>query len=809
MRRLSLTSTRAWLLVITLASFALRVYTLGAQSLWYDEGVTAAIAQRGLAELTRWTANDIQPPLYYYVVSAWGRLAGWSEWSLRFPSAFFGTLAIPLMAALAYALTRRKQAAVLAAALAAIHPLLVYYSQEARMYAMLIALCILLGVIVVRLERQSHTLLLLVLYIIVAASAVYTHYFAFFVLAALGLAFYGSQLVMLPWLRNRPAAADNMHQAKKGTLGGFVAANVIVLLLYAPWLNTLLTRLHVDASYWDGVFDLQLAIRHIGVSFVGGETMREGQAVWLIPPMLLLTLFLVARLIWRNPRQYRTALYGITWTIAPIAAVLFLASFAPKFNARYVMVALPGLLLLWSGGLAELISPAATGMQTETANPHSWRRSLATTAVVVLLVAPFFYATYSWYTDSAFTKAEWRELVDYIRNDLVYQGDEDSEHNQFVLLSGHSWPVWDYYAGDLPTIRVPDIEILDVNRVVDLVESNESLRTALVDGGHAWLVEWQGEVVDPMGIVPLQLELAGNELRVKPKYWQLQLRHFDEIDTSKMLDLPNPSSDEVVNFGNLVDLLAYDITDEDDLILMWQAHPGVESQLPDLYVTGETNTDDGLLMQQLTDQRLAGYEYPAFRWQPNQINVGRIPADDWIGAGALPNDYSLTLRVYARDEGGEGAMQLVQIMNPAGQPMNDQAEFEFTLEQPSEGPDEMSFDTYVELAQEFFAELTAAGTEVVQGELVPVEMHWYGEEKPIDDYQLVVQWRHAASHEVAREEVITLSSLPTHLWPDDEQMRTLLALQTENLAPGEYVLDISLSTTGYDHIRQPITVLAK
>ncbi|HMN26835.1 MAG TPA: hypothetical protein PKE45_01680, partial [Caldilineaceae bacterium] len=68
----------------------LRLYRLDAQSLWYDEAVTANLAQRPLAELTRWTANDIQPPLYYYLVAGWGRLTGWSEWSLRWPSVFFG-----------------------------------------------------------------------------------------------------------------------------------------------------------------------------------------------------------------------------------------------------------------------------------------------------------------------------------------------------------------------------------------------------------------------------------------------------------------------------------------------------------------------------------------------------------------------------------------------------------------------------------------------------------------------------------------------------------------------------------------------
>ncbi len=70
------------LLAIIFLSFALRVYRLDGQSLWYDEGVTAQVASQGLAELTLWTAGDIQPPLYYYLLAGWLRPAGQSEWAL-------------------------------------------------------------------------------------------------------------------------------------------------------------------------------------------------------------------------------------------------------------------------------------------------------------------------------------------------------------------------------------------------------------------------------------------------------------------------------------------------------------------------------------------------------------------------------------------------------------------------------------------------------------------------------------------------------------------------------------------------------
>src|SRR5512145_2086406 len=92
-----------WLLAIILIALALRLTLLGEQSLWYDEGVTWLLAQMPPLALIRWTAADIQPPLYYLLLWVTTRLFGPSEWALRFPSAAFGFMTVPL----SYILARR------------------------------------------------------------------------------------------------------------------------------------------------------------------------------------------------------------------------------------------------------------------------------------------------------------------------------------------------------------------------------------------------------------------------------------------------------------------------------------------------------------------------------------------------------------------------------------------------------------------------------------------------------------------------------------------------------------------------------
>ncbi|MEZ4557458.1 MAG: hypothetical protein R2854_13575 [Caldilineaceae bacterium] len=89
-------------------------------------------------------------------------------------------------------------------------------------------------------------------------------------------------------------------------------------------------------------------------------------------------------------------------------------------------------------------------------------------------------------------------------------------------MSGHAWPVWHYYAPDLPVVRLPAIDVLDVDAVLDFADTAGPLRAALdplSDRPGAWLVGWQDDVVDPMHVVPAQLELAGREKGMDSRYW--------------------------------------------------------------------------------------------------------------------------------------------------------------------------------------------------------------------------------------------------------------------------------------------------
>jgi 4-amino-4-deoxy-L-arabinose transferase-like glycosyltransferase len=168
---------------LTVLAAGLRFATLGAQAYHHDEIVTASrILRDGF-----WHAMDAvgfsesAPPLYYALAWVWTQLTGTGEWGLRSLSALAGVATVPFAYLLAAEL-RGRRAGVVAAALVAVNPMLLWYSQEARGYSLLALLTAAAALYFVRSldrgRRRDFTA-----WGIASALALATHYFAVFPVA--------------------------------------------------------------------------------------------------------------------------------------------------------------------------------------------------------------------------------------------------------------------------------------------------------------------------------------------------------------------------------------------------------------------------------------------------------------------------------------------------------------------------------------------------------------------------------------------------------------------------------------------------
>jgi mannosyltransferase len=173
------------LVIITAVAAAVRFATLGMQGLDHDEAVTAAgVLQPTLSGTLAAVAHlERTPPLYYILEWIWTKPLTFANGSvdLRFLSAIFGTLTVPAAFLAARELSSRR-AGVITAALVALNPFLVWYSQEARAYALLV-LFIALGLYVFARALRNPTPGRLGIWALVSILGLCTHYFAAFTVA--------------------------------------------------------------------------------------------------------------------------------------------------------------------------------------------------------------------------------------------------------------------------------------------------------------------------------------------------------------------------------------------------------------------------------------------------------------------------------------------------------------------------------------------------------------------------------------------------------------------------------------------------
>ena len=849
-------------LLCSLLAFALRVHALGSQSLWYDEAVTAQVVQQGLAELTRWTADDIQPPLYYAITAAWVQSAGLSEWALRFPSLFFGVLMTPL----AYALGRRlfgRTAGNLAALLAALHPLWLYYSQEARMYTQLTALGMLAGYALLRILAAGHSqtdypksrLIWWSTLALTAIALLYTHYFAVFLLAAFGLYFVIALL-----------AQRDLVQRRLWIEGA--AAALLVIAAYLPWLPNALRRFGEDASYWQGTLKLDEALRHIAISFSTGETVLEQQAIPLAWAVAALALVCLAALLWTSfrgglgqetgpsrlssggdgelgqetgpsrqasgasnstlhaPRSTlpTATLFVLLYLLVPVAGILLLSTSNPKFNPRYLMLASPALVLLLAGGLAlPFHLRPSLKIDNYQLTIDSFLRLLSLLSLAALL-AIFAFSIHNWFTDPAFSKDDWRGAVAYVKSQL--QPDE-----AVLLVSGHAYPAWRYYAPDVEPLRLPQIETLDVNAVLDL-SAAQALNAGLAGQHGAWLVQWQNEVVDPNGVVPFLLDTVGDAEPTTASFWGLGTpQHYrfseavrsapDEPGAAFPVELPLSAAHQGqelnVNFANQVELVGFSQPPCSQplcpVFLFWRSLAPLTS---DLKLTA-TLFDQTFAIEhsQPLDRRLAAYDYPTFRWQPGEVVLSRIDIPAYLGTP--PGEFSLRLGVYDDSTG-----QPLDVLDAAGAPQGRWAWLAplIATDLVNEGPGGPPAEsTPLPLSPTITLQgVQSDRSEAEPGDTIAVDTWWQASAQPDQDYKLGYYWIDPAGQAAGGGwQAPAGASYPTSQWPLDAQVLSRLRFTAPGVdQPGQWTLRLGLQDAGIEDatagfagasVDLPITVL--
>ncbi|MEA2458358.1 MAG: mannosyltransferase [Thermoleophilaceae bacterium] len=207
--------------LIVLAA-AVRLWQIGDQSFWLDEAFTVDLVKRPFGDMLSATAQtESTPPLYYALAWLWAKLFGHGEAGLRSMSALFGTLTVPV----AWRAGRElfsPRVGLIAAALVAVNPFFVWYSQEARSYALLVLMAA-LSLLFLERALRDRTPRAFALWALVAVLGLLTHYFAAFLLVPEAIWLVWATRERAAWLATGALAAAGaalaplaLHQRARG-----------------------------------------------------------------------------------------------------------------------------------------------------------------------------------------------------------------------------------------------------------------------------------------------------------------------------------------------------------------------------------------------------------------------------------------------------------------------------------------------------------------------------------------------------------------------------------------------------------------
>jgi uncharacterized membrane protein len=337
------------LTLLSLAAFLLRTPQLDMQSLWRDEVDVIRLADQTLPRLIRGMAQmQHNGPLYYLLMRGWLGLTGRSEFALRYFALCFGMLSVPLMYQVGKRLASRR-AGLLAATVAAISPHLVWYSQDAKMYALVMALTLFAVICQLR-ALVIGKVYWWVAFVLAASLSLYTH-----MLSALMIPVYLGTLWLF-WPYDR----------RQRWMGG--AALGLLTLPYLPlvaWQLPLVLQPH-DTGHpfypMPRMLSLLFNLYTRGTAMVGD---------WPVVAAFLFALFvnIVSSMEGqRTDRRLKESLssrpqvFLLLWLLAPVVLIYLISLRTPVFEPRYLIFASPAFNLLVAFGLiilSRLSRPAA------------------------------------------------------------------------------------------------------------------------------------------------------------------------------------------------------------------------------------------------------------------------------------------------------------------------------------------------------------------------------------------------------------------------------------------------------------------
>ena len=311
----------------------LSLLNLNKSSIWFDEAFSAYISQYNLFDIAKYTAQDVHPPFYYWLLHGWTGIFGLSETSIRSMSLLFGCLTVIL----AFLIVRKMFGARIAGITSffvAISPMLFRYSIEARMYTLETSI-IMLATLVLLYATSLKSKKLWTSYGILVGVGMLTHYFT-------ALAW----IAHLVWHSIKSFYSGPIKTLQKRILDrNWVWAYCVAFACYLIWLPFMVYQLFTIQAY--GFWIAPVGIDSIG-NFVTNtfyyleQDQVMGWAALVLIIIISMTAYIGPRVYKKLDQQGKSNYMLLLVSAVVPTVVLFLVSLPPlksSFLERYLIPA--------------------------------------------------------------------------------------------------------------------------------------------------------------------------------------------------------------------------------------------------------------------------------------------------------------------------------------------------------------------------------------------------------------------------------------------------------------------------------------
>jgi len=456
---------RAPLLLLLLLAFALRLYRLPDSNIWWDEGWSVWLGRLSPARIAYLTALDEHPPLHYWLLAGWNRLAGETAFAVRFSTLFFALLTVALL----YRLGKRiagPMTGLIAAFLLTIARFHVEWSQEIKMYALASFFTLASFLCLVR-ALEGGQRRWWGGYILSAVMALYSNYLSLTIIL-------GQNLFLLLW-----ALAD--RRARR-TLLPWSLAQIAIGALFLPWFLYTLRPEHLT---WEAAprFDLGLFLRMWATVLALGIPAHIER--YAIPTAIILALAAcgLLPLLHREQADRRNSMLLWCSLLTPPLLIYLLSLpkvtslYAAKVETRYFLVSLPIFVLLLAWGVREI----------------SRRSVLLAVAGLAFVIAASTLSLAGYYGQ--------RHLRDDFQSLTATLNAHVRPDEAVILHTDAEWPAFVYsYRGPAPWYGVPN------GRQITPGEARRFVDPLLHDHRAIWLVVTpDATAIDPRRLIEKRL----------------------------------------------------------------------------------------------------------------------------------------------------------------------------------------------------------------------------------------------------------------------------------------------------------------